>query len=464
MKTMKKLASMALALVMLMALTVPAMAVEQTGSITVKKAAKGETYYAYLLIPATVGGDGKISYDITAIKDGWDDYFTVTTQVTDDGTYTVVGLKSGVDFADPDVADALKALAGPAKAEVEATDVAVFTGLEPGYYLITRDGGTAVMIDSANNPTTIVYEKNLSDFNDGNVTKRHTNGTDDNVQIGDIVEYTVTINTVNYIGEGSTAQPVTSFEIDDDSAEGMLTSLTITSVKVNGADPVEPGSGTSFPYTLPWAEVDNETGEVTSYYNNDSTIVVTYTGVVSGTATGEIINTVTVTANNGNIPIGDGDDYDTIQTYTLTVNKVDGDENPLTGAQFNLKLNGEALDLIYDNLNGTYRIALEGEENTTQIIEAGSAVINGLDKDLEGQYTLGEIVAPDGYNLLTSDIDFEFETAEDGVNAEVDVVNQSGVELPDTGGIGTTIFTVAGGALMVGAAILFITKKRSTNG
>ena len=40
------------------------------------------------------------------------------------------------------------------------------------------------------------------------------------------------------------------------------------------------------------------------------------------------------------------------------------------------------------------------------------------------------------------------------------VVNMSGTILPSTGGIGTTIFYVVGGILVIGAGILLITKKR----
>ncbi len=40
------------------------------------------------------------------------------------------------------------------------------------------------------------------------------------------------------------------------------------------------------------------------------------------------------------------------------------------------------------------------------------------------------------------------------------VVNNAGTELPSTGGIGTTIFYILGGVLLVGAAVLLITKKR----
>ena len=40
------------------------------------------------------------------------------------------------------------------------------------------------------------------------------------------------------------------------------------------------------------------------------------------------------------------------------------------------------------------------------------------------------------------------------------IVNKSGSLLPSTGGIGTTIFYVVGGILVIGAGILLVTKKR----
>ncbi|MDL2235638.1 LPXTG cell wall anchor domain-containing protein, partial [Christensenellaceae bacterium OttesenSCG-928-L17] len=43
---------------------------------------------------------------------------------------------------------------------------------------------------------------------------------------------------------------------------------------------------------------------------------------------------------------------------------------------------------------------------------------------------------------------------------ELYVVNSAGTELPETGGIGRTIFYVIGSALLLGAVILFVTKKR----
>ena len=43
---------------------------------------------------------------------------------------------------------------------------------------------------------------------------------------------------------------------------------------------------------------------------------------------------------------------------------------------------------------------------------------------------------------------------------DVKVLNQTGTELPSTGGIGTTIFYVLGSVLVVAAGVLLVTKKR----
>lgn len=93
----------------------------------------------------------------------------------------------------------------------------------------------------------------------------------------------------------------------------------------------------------------------------------------------------------------------------------------------------------------------------------------------EGTYTITEVVAPDGYNLLTApitvDVKFDdvnkvFTATVDNEDVDVvegviafDVVNNEGTLLPGTGGIGTTIFYVVGGILLVAAALLLITKK-----
>ena len=91
-----------------------------------------------------------------------------------------------------------------------------------------------------------------------------------------------------------------------------------------------------------------------------------------------------------------------------------------------------------------------------------------------GTYTIKETQTPDGYNTIpnfdvvvtyTADGEAKFTTTssnvvyEDGV-FKVKVINKKGAELPSTGGIGTTIFYVAGSILVLAAAILLITKRR----
>lgn len=102
-----------------------------------------------------------------------------------------------------------------------------------------------------------------------------------------------------------------------------------------------------------------------------------------------------------------------------------------------------------------------------------------------GTYTIKELVAPDGYNLLkdeititiTDDADVttgagwtvkgrignagkqELTAGEDNLFS-INVENNSGSELPSTGGMGTTIFYVLGSLLVVIAGVALVTKKR----
>ena len=96
----------------------------------------------------------------------------------------------------------------------------------------------------------------------------------------------------------------------------------------------------------------------------------------------------------------------------------------------------------------------------------------------EGTYTITELVAPNGYNLLKDKITITINanatlngctwTVKQGENAlAVDgnlyaftVVNQAGTELPSTGGVGTTVFYVVGGLLVAVAVVLLVTKKK----
>ena len=113
----------------------------------------------------------------------------------------------------------------------------------------------------------------------------------------------------------------------------------------------------------------------------------------------------------------------------------------------------------------------------------------GLD---EGVYYLKETKAPTGYNLMKKEVKVEIiadtnnghngasnalistmRSIDDGAPAHapipgsqpagfegVEIDNNKGVELPETGGIGTTLFYVIGAALMIGAGVVLVTRRR----
>jgi len=88
---------------------------------------------------------------------------------------------------------------------------------------------------------------------------------------------------------------------------------------------------------------------------------------------------------------------------------------------------------------------------------------NGLGASRElplGLYFLVETKSPNGYNLMDEPIAvFVTPTSHETANA-VKIANTAGVHLPETGGIGTAVFTVSGLLLMALAASLLVLKKR----
>lgn len=221
-----------------------------------------------------------------------------------------------------------------------------------------------------------------------------------------------------------------------------------------------------------------------------------------------------------NNPNGEGtgrteEDTVIVFTYELDGTKVDGEtQAALQNAQFVL-LNGaksEAAMVENGKVTGWVKVATEaaagdvqmpgtyeewveryGDQNVILTSAAdGIFKIAGLD---DGTYYLREIQAPNGYNLLEEDVQLVITAdTENGQNwagdpataltalnmtitvgeagptqvrgdleggtVGVTVENNQGATLPETGGMGTTLFYIIGGLLVVGAGILLVVRIR----
>lgn len=183
-------------------------------------------------------------------------------------------------------------------------------------------------------------------------------------------------------------------------------------------------------------------------------------------------------------------------TYQLDINKVDGTTptKKLQNAEFKLKCVAAGKEATW---NGKW-VTVDANNKVTGWVDTqdkGSALItnaNGLAQVIgldAGTYELYETKAPGGYNKLKAPIKIvitatldktEDNPALTALTIKVDdsaaekgdvtkgtvsttVTNNSGATLPETGGVGTTLFYIIGGVLMVGAAVLLVTRKRMNN-
>jgi len=89
--------------------------------------------------------------------------------------------------------------------------------------------------------------------------------------------------------------------------------------------------------------------------------------------------------------------------------------------------------------------------------ESGKIAIYGL---AHGKYYLVETQAPLGYNLLGSTMEITIDNDSHKEEHVVVVENIGGTVMPETGGIGTTVYTIAGITLIFLSTVLFLKRKR----
>ena len=324
-------------------------------------------------------------------------------------------------------------------------------------------------------------------------------------------------------GSNGESEQVVSYTIKD-TLPDFLSTVRISSVKIQqpgvATDVTLDGytafDATTKSITIPWVkeQVPTTNHKYTSLYKAGSKIIVTYTAVLTASANvgAANVNTVSIMPNvdrpTGPAPYQDEDEWNdsaTVYTHAAALqkkaNSADGDN--LAGAEF--AFNG----LIVSGVPGFYTVvSYDPSSNTPGTImkcdSTGKLVIAGIDADSTTAIKLvgTETKAPEGYNQITGTFDLttivmstETTTTHgsrttyydaDGniVDEQVTggssvarteitdistipaaniqpVVNKSGTELPSTGGIGTTIFYVAGIVLVLGAAAIIIARRKA---
>ena len=200
----------------------------------------------------------------------------------------------------------------------------------------------------------------------------------------------------------------------------------------------------------------------TSNPNAGKKITVTYTAKVKELTVENTAGSHTADATYGgnNVPVK-------LFTGEITLLKYgDSDEaNVLKDAEFEVSKDEAATPLKFKlQENGNYRYAPDAEDASTVVKTnaEGKIVVEGLNV---GTYHFKETKAPKGYSINTDGKDITL--TQTGVATAI--VKASGKlndtklnALPSTGGIGTTIFTIGGCAIMIVAAGLFFATRRKT--
>ena len=505
MKHIKKLASLLLALVMVFALATTAFAEETTYSITINNSAEGHTYEAYQIFTGDLSGT-------TLSNIVWGSGVSEAGQTAlGDAAAKAETLENEADakaFAKA-VAPYLTTAAGSANTVTDGKYV--ISGLAAGYYLVKDQDGsltgdndsyTEYIIQVVGNVTATPksdvpeVQKKVKDINDSTDTTKTDWQDSADYDIGDSIPFqlkaTLADNVSSYttykvvfhdtLSKGLTYNNDAKAYIDGTETNGFTVTATVnadgtTTLTVSCDDVKALGAGNSSVITVEYTAKLNENAVLGSA-GNPNEVYLEYSNNPNKSEKGN--------NETGETP----KDVVIVFTYKTIINKVDSENKPLTGAAFKLEKLIKGKDGAADTWTTVKEFTVD--ETTT------SFTFSGLD---DGQYKLTETKTPAGYNTidpiyfvieathdatadtpaltvlkayLTDENGNKKTEVKDGETVNIDlgtvdltagsitttVVNKSGSELPSTGGIGTTIFYVLGGVLVLAAVVLLVTKKR----
>ena len=456
MKSIKKLICMLFMLV----LSVVNVSAAEKGTITINKAIVNESYNIYKVLDLETY-DKVNNHYIYRAASGWETFLDGATDYlearNENGDKYYVW-KDGVDksrakeFAEKAYKYAKDNNITPTMTQKANSTSVKFDNLDLGYYLVDSSVGALLHLTTTN-PTATVNEKNTLNPNvDKNVLENSTGvyGKENDDIIGSTINYKSTITTGAGYG---------SYVLYDKMDVGLTFNsnsviVKIGDVVVDANNYVVKTNVTGYTFVIEFND------EFILKQPKNTNIDVYYTATLNKDAIiegdGNINETFLKYGNNITT-----DKKKTITyTYAFEIIKTNKEGVELTGAEFKLldKNGNEIKVVLKDEVSNTYRVATGSEEGVT--IKAGKATIEGLDKD---SYKLEEVVSPKGYNKLTSPVEFSVNGKTNVTIIErtlVDVINYTGSELPETGGIGTKLFITSGLSLVLICGLVLVTKLR----
>ena len=349
----------------------------------------------------------------------------------------------------------------------------------------------ATLITPRNKTDKPSLEKKVKDINDSDNNGKSEWQDSADYDIGDTIPYQLT----------ATMGDLTNYDKYYVEFHDTMTNLTFTGIKsVKVGDIVLEKNETKKDYEENWDATNKiltiSITDVKAFGATKGTkIVVEYEATLDKTAnigSDGNPNTAYLIYSNNPDNAGSGEtgktteDKNIVFTYKVTVNKTNEKKEALPGAAFELFKKEMILD-GEGNKTDNFRwkslgVVGRNEDGTS----TGETTFSwkGLD---DGDYFIREVLTPVGYNSI-EDKYFTVTATHDSLKDDPEltdlsgnpktgsvitldttiksgevsttVVNKSGSTLPETGGIGTTIFYVVGVVLMLGAGVLLITKRR----
>ena len=491
MKLIKKIAAIMFAFMMVFSLSTNVKAVsgvnQNQGSITISNAKAGETYKIYRILDLasynySEGDHDKGNYSYT-YKTGQNDtewkqfivdntgdgkYFSVT-----DGKYlTANGTANGEDIAK----DALKfvqdsdTITADASKKPETDGPITFSDLPLGYYLVESTVGALCSLNTTHTNQNIEVKYEEPTITKTILMSDSDDTTHETVKIGDSIMYQITIDVKkgakNYVLHDQLDPGLKYHEIPD-------TGFSVHAYVMENNKPVTLRPTTDYLLTH-----DKNANAFTLKFEDsciknlvDKQINVDYYVNVTKGALMDTAMKNKAFLNYGNSQTSK-ESTTSVFTYQIPVYKYTGEganKKPLANATFNLYKDSKADGnlLRFDGkIGNVYTYNKDGEVKDLVSGDDGYVKLNGLSA---GTYFLEETKAPNGYNKLENPIKIVVTkadntkkiTRDDVVVTQIDVENKSGSLLPSTGGMGTTLIYLIGGALVLGSGFVLANKKRA---